>query len=81
MNKEEIKDLIEYMWKDELSKSGKWALEEYIKDLQKKLSSIEASCEEVIIDDEKDHDCCEEEKHYFALNLLEILKGDDKDVS
>lgn len=37
MNKEEVKDLITDMWKDELSKSGKWALEEYVKDLQSQL--------------------------------------------
>lgn len=47
MNREEIKELISYMWKDELSKSGKRKIEEYIKDLQRDNKKMKQYFEEV----------------------------------
>lgn len=44
-----------------------------------KLKKIEEYIEPFIIDDELDHDCCEEEKHYVAMELLEIIKEEKKE--
>jgi hypothetical protein len=49
------------------------------KQLQDKLKKIEEYIEPFIIDDELDHDCCEEEKHYVAMELLEIIKEEKKE--
>ena len=49
------------------------------KQLQDKLKRIEEYIEPFIIDDELDHDCCEEEKHYVAMELLEIIKEEKKE--
>lgn len=50
-----------------------------IEQLEDKISKIEEYIEPFIINDELDHDCCEEEKHYVAMELLEIIKEEKKE--
>ena len=45
-------------------------LQQENKQLKELLDKIYQYVESFIIDDEADHDCCEEEKHYIALELL-----------
>lgn len=72
MNKEERKTLCKKEFTNcEIVKENK--------QLQDKLKKIEEYIEPFIIDDELDHDCCEEEKHYVAMELLEIIKEEKKE--